>query len=219
MKKTNKFFLILGIVYLIIVLLAVIGEIILDNDVLAGLALSSLFIATGGLIDKVAQYIIITNEYKYYIKVTSEFLKIKIDNKIKALNDFDECNIKRNIDDLCKNVDRSVNPGKYTNSKAIKIMSICSFILFCFGIVAFISIPFVEVNENIFLATNFITVLAFAVICFEYYVDDLYNDTGEKIARFKLDKQVIVNLAYPDYLYSFDQQVYHSIAYENKTVS
>lgn len=215
MNKSNYFFITLGTVYLIIAISACSGVIVLDNNVLFGLALSSLFIAIGGLIDRSLEYILLKNEYKYYVKVTSDFLQEKIDVGAGANNQLDVFVIKETLEEQCSGTNRAVHPGEYEKRKSIKHTRIVSTIFFIIGISVFIFIPFAVVDSRFAFISNIVTVCAFAIICFEYHMEEKKKRQEIKLYFFRCDKQAIVNMAYPDYMVTFDQRVWHKQLFEN----
>ncbi len=130
MKNRSKFiFLILAIVYCFLAIGKNLGFLLINENVLFGLSVTSLLITLGDVFGTIDDIFLWRNDYNYSLKVASDFLQERISKGCFTIRSFDVCNIKEGIDQLKSN-NSPIHPLKYIKKRRHTILSFISTVFF-----------------------------------------------------------------------------------------
>lgn len=197
MKKSKHIFAIMAVTYTIIAILNLGDWVTVSENILLGLSMSALFSALSDILSNIVGIRTCQNEFDYIIRVTSEFLMGKISNNMyNSL--IDSRNVKLNVENMSKGYKTAVHPNEYCKRKINVLINILSQICFILSITVFILAPF----PMILLQQSYsvlLTLLAFASMCLNLYLEEHISDIIQKKTHFFSDTQLIIQMAYSDF--------------------
>lgn len=210
MRKSQFVFAIMAAAYFVIAILNFKEWITVSENILLGLSMSALLSAFSDICSNIVGICTYQNEFDYAIKVTSDFLEAKISNNIFS-SLIDSRNVKFNVERMSKGYKKAVHPNEYYQRKINALINISSQICFILSIAVFILSPFplplFQQSYSVFL-----TLFAFAAMCFNLFLEELKANITEKKAHFFNDTQLIIQMAYSDFMDFLNFRLYH---YEN----
>ena len=198
MNRTKYVFLIFAFIYAGVAVGGMFSILVINESVLLGLSISSLFISLADAINNYCRIRALRNDYNYALSVASDYLQNRIEEGCLSVGNFDVCNIKYGIDVL-KTCANPVHPVEYNKKKFLKYGNVTSTVIFAIGIASFVILPFIRTGTEIGIA-RFITVIAFASMCGNLFLNDLENDIIQNKYLFDSDKQSLISSLFPNYM-------------------
>lgn len=208
MNKSKMIFPVLSVTYLAVAVLAMCSAISINKNFLFGLSAASLFISLGDSLSSIKNIKLWNNDYNYLLSITSVFLEEKIKNGFTPAG-VDVLAIKSSIDSLITTPE-CIRPFEYQKTKKIKNFDEWSLTLFVIAIGCFIIIPFTSIDLISEKTSIYTTIFAFSVMCFNVFLSDHTNDIISARNAFGSDKQSLIQLLFPDYLYYFSNKINNS---------
>lgn len=212
MRKSQYVFIIMAVAYIVIAILNLREWVTVSENILFGLSMSALFSSLSDIFSNIVGKRIYQNEFDYIIKITSDFLAEKISNN--PLNSLiDIRNVKQNVENISKGYKKAVHPNEYCKRKVNVLINISSQICFILSITVFILAPFhfpLSLFQNSYSVLA--TLIAFAAMCFNLYIEEIIADIIQKKTHFFNDTQLIIQIAYTDFMDFLNSHLYH---YEN----
>lgn len=211
MNRSKYIFLIFAFVYMGIALCGIFSVLEINENVLLGLSLSSLLISLADIVRNYCRNKALRNEYDFALSVASDYLQHRIDEGNISVGNFDVCNIKYGID-MLKSCPNPIHPVEYNKKKMFEIGRTVSTLFFVTGIASFIILPFIKIGtENV--VARFITLIAFALMCWNIYLNDLESEIIHNKYLFDCDKQSLISSLFPNYKNEFLFQTQHLEAF------
>lgn len=198
MKKSKHFFAIMAVTYTIIAILNFGEWVTVSENILLGLSMSALFSALSDILSNIVGICANQNEFDYLIQIASEFLTAKISNNIYS-SLIDSRNVKLNVENMSKGYKTAVHPSDYCKRKTNVLVNILSQICFILSITVFILAPFPLILLRQQSYSVLLTLLAFASMCLNLYLEEHISDIIQKKTHFFNDTQLIIQMAYSDF--------------------
>lgn len=210
MKKSQYIFAIMAAVYFIIAVLSLKGWIMVGENILLGLSMAALLSAISDVFSHIVCIRINQNEFGYIVQITSDFLGEKISNNMVSPS-IDSRNVKLNVENMIKGYKKAVHPNEYWQGKLNVWINRASQICFILAIAVFIlsSFPLILIQRSY---SVLLTLFAFAAMCLNLYLEEIIEDISQKRGHFFGDTQLIIQMAYPDFMGFLNFRLYH---YEN----
>lgn len=208
MKKSQYVFAIMAGTYIVIAFLDFKTLIKVEDNILLGLSMSAFLSAFSDIFSNIAVIRTNQNEFDYIVKVTSDFLGEKILNN-QCNPSIDSRNIKLNVETMSKGYKKAVHPNEYRKRNTNATIHILSQICFVFSIAAFILTPFSLFQKSY---SVLLTLFAFALMCLNLFLEEIIAGIAQKNNHFFNETQVIIQMAYPDFMGFLNLRLYH---YEN----
>lgn len=215
MLKNYNIFLIFGLVYCAIAILSVFDYISVTDNILIGLSILSVMTSISDIIDNQVYKKKLENEFNFYlhisINVLSEYSEKDYPNK--QLIDIN--NLIKNLKLLKNDKYIFTHPDDYEANTCIKIISKLSKLVFSIGMVCFVISPFLNervVNQKI---SVFLTLLAFALICFNINISNKINVLHDRLNNLCTDKFLIIEFIRPNFNNYIMQCRYHKENFKN----
>ena len=196
MKKSKYVYLILFVVYMVIALASSCSILSINENVLLGLSIASLFMSLSDMFSNIIQIMLEKNEYNYSLFITSEFLQQKIQAGFITANCIDVCNIKYNIDALMSTKNPTY-PNTYNKKRGFLFLHIFSVIFLVLAISCFIGFPFLTISNN--NLAKYVTIVAFAFVCLNLYLNEVEYEIKVNEHSLKNDKQSLIRVLFPDF--------------------
>lgn len=211
MSRSKNVFLVFSIVYIGVALGGAFSLLSITENVLLGLSISSLFISLADSINSYFRNEMIRNDYNYSLSIASEYLQHRIDEGQLSVGNFDICNIKYGID-MLKSQAISIHPVEFSKKKRFMVGNVISTAFFVIGIASFVFLPFIKTGANNSLASC-VTVIAFASMCGNIYLNELQNEISNNKFLFDNDKQSLIAALFPNYMYEYTIRTQHLASY------
>lgn len=198
MRKSQFVFAIMAAAYFVIAILNFGKWITVSENILLGLSMSALLSALSDIFSNIVDIRTDQNEFDYIIQVTSNFLEAKISNNLFSPL-IDSRNIKLNVESRSKGYKKAVHPNEYCKRKINALINMLSQVCFILSIAVFILSPFplplFRQSYSVLL-----TLFAFAAMCFNLFLEEITADIAQKKAHFFNDTQLIIQMAYSDFM-------------------
>lgn len=150
------------------------------------------------------------NEFGYIVRTASDFLETKISHNIHSPL-IDTRNVKLNVENMSKGYKKAVHPNEFWKRKSNVLVNKLSQICFGLSIVVFILAPFPLILFQQSYSV-LITLFAFAAMCLNLYLEEIIAEIIQKKNHFFCDTQLIIQMAYSDFMDFLNWYLYH---YEN----
>lgn len=213
MRKSQYIFAIMAMTYIVIAILDFRERITVSENILIGLSMSAFLSALSGIFSNLIGKCTCQNEFDYIIKITLDFLENKICNKSSPL--INSRNVKLNVESMSNGYEKAVHPNEYCKRKINTMINILSQICFILSISVFILAPFplplFQQSYSVFL-----TLLAFSLMCFNSYLEEIIANIVQKKTHFLNDTQLIIQMAYPDFMNFVNLRFYYYEDYISK---
>ena len=144
--------------------------------------------------------------------IASEFLTKQIQEGTKPNTNIDVYNVRKNVDELATSK-KALHPAEYKEKKVLKAFHNLTKVLFIIAITIFVVVPFVKQELDVIGISQLITLFAFASLCINVALTDQQADIQWKRQNFEIDKQIIIDNAFPGYLTEFYTRMQHVEAY------
>lgn len=207
MKKSQFIFAIMSTTYFVVAILNLRGYIVVSENILFGLSMSALLSSLSDVLSHIVNIRTSQNEFGYIVLSTSDFLEEKISHNI-CNSLIDTRNVKLNVESMSKGYKKAVHPIEYHKGKSNALIHFFSQICFVLSIAVFILSPFplllFQQSYSVFL-----TLIAFALMCLNLYFEDIISGINQKKEYFFNDKQIIIQMAYSDFMYFLSSRLYH----------
>lgn len=213
MNKSRSIFFILGLAYIGIAIGSKLSLFEINNNILLGLSLSSLLISLGDITNNCCGLFIVHNDYNYILNIASEYLTRYINQGTRPMTYIDVYNVRKSVDELVTKK-HALHPVEYKEKRVFKIMQAISKGFFVIAVTAFVVIPFVKQELDVWGFSQIITLFAFAFVCINVALTDRISEIGSNRMSFEFDKQVIIDNAFPGYLNDFYTRMQHVEAYQ-----
>lgn len=211
MRKSQLVFAIMAAVYTIIAILYLGKWIEVSENILLGLSMAALLSSLSDVLSNIVGIRASQNELGYIAQTTSNFLEIKISNNLYS-SSIDTRNVKFNVENLSKGYKTAVHPNEYWKRRGNVLINVISQICFVLSIVTFILSPFpfpfpLALSQQPY--SVLLTLLAFAAMCFNLYLEERISDILQQKNHFFFDTQLIIQIAYPDFTDFLNFRLYH----------
>ena len=213
MKKTKYIFLILSILYIFIAIGKKWAIVSVNDNILLGLSLTSLLMSLGDAVNMYISLSSLSNTYNYSLL----WLKGKIEQRIQnnTINTFtyDPYNMINSLEEMRTTRRTPPHPYLYGESKGMKFVQIVPTILFIAGVSCFMVIPFLNIVVQDSNASQYITIVAFAVMCFNIYLGEELSDLSRRNTVLLSDKLLVFEAAAQGIQAEYYQHMQHYVSY------
>lgn len=200
MKKTRGIFLILVIVYMMIGSMGCLDIISVGNNLLFGLAVSTLLMSVSDIMDDVVLRRKGVNEYGFLLKCTANYLEQELgEDSERFIKNPALCTVKQELINTKVDYEAAVHPLQFDRRQVFLVTGKLSAVLFALSVAAFILVPFVNQEWFSARASVLMTVWAFAALCMDLYVQELISDTDDERQAFWSQTQLMLQTACPEF--------------------
>lgn len=207
MRKSQHVFVIMAVAYTVIAILNLGEWVAVSENILLGLSMSALLSALSDALSNIVGIRTNQNEFGYIVRTTSDFLAAKISYNIYSPL-IDTRNVKLNVENMSKGYKKAVRPNEFWKRKSNVLINMLSQICFVVSIAVFILAPFplalFQQSHSVLL-----TLLAFAAMCFNLYLEEIIADIIQRKNHFFCDTQLIIQMAYSDFMDFLNFRLYH----------
>ena len=209
MKRAKYMFLVLPIAYILIAIGKAVSFLDVNNNILLGLSLTSLLLSIGDSISIISSYRIVQNSLEYSLSWLSRRLGERIEENTVDTIHYDVYNIKAGIDNIKSVKKESIHPIEYSKRKAVVFFQHVPIVFFGLAILCFVIIPFVKKDITNNSAPQYLTIVAFAVMCLNIYLDEETTELNWTVNFLNGDKLILVNSACPGILVEYFNHMQH----------
>ena len=210
MRKSQHVFVIMAVAYAAIAILNLREWVAGSENILFGLSMSALLSSITDALSNIVGIHTNQNEFGYIVQTTSDFLETKISHNIYSPL-IDTRNVKLNVENMSKGYKKAVHPNEFWKRKSNVLVNKLSQICFGLSIAVFILAPFPLILFQQSYSV-LITLFAFAAMCLNLYFEEKIADIIQKKSNFFCDTQLIIQMAYSDFMDFLNFRLYH---YEN----